>query len=124
MDVNKAAITAGCLCVALAVVAVRGGVIQAVAGQGRAAGQAKIADQGTPSGQARIGAGQENWVELAVHNFGAPINTMWAEGELSFADDGTMVYTTAGRTWRSRQAIPRTSTSPRSTRKRGGGIPR
>ncbi len=32
-----------------------------------------------------------NWVDLAVHNFGAPINTMWAEGELSFSGDGTMV---------------------------------
>jgi hypothetical protein len=37
-------------------------------------------------------AGQQNWVELAVHNFGGPINTMWDEGELSFADDGTMVF--------------------------------
>ncbi len=36
-----------------------------------------------------------NWVELAVHNFGAPINTLWAEGELSFAADGTMVYCSA-----------------------------
>ena len=36
-----------------------------------------------------------SWVDLAVHNFGAPINTMWAEGELSFADDGTMVYCSA-----------------------------
>lgn len=36
-----------------------------------------------------------SWVEKAVHNFGAPINTMWAEGELSFADDGTMVYCSA-----------------------------
>ena len=40
-------------------------------------------------------AGEKNWVEMAVHNFGAPINTMWAEGELSFADDGTMVYCSA-----------------------------
>ena len=40
-------------------------------------------------------AGEQNWVEMAVHNFGAPINTMWAEGELSFADDGTMVYCSA-----------------------------
>ena len=40
-------------------------------------------------------AQQANWIELAVHNFGAPINTMWAEGELSFADDGTMVYCSA-----------------------------
>ena len=30
-----------------------------------------------------------------MHNFGAPINTMWAEGELSFAADGTMVYCSA-----------------------------
>jgi len=37
----------------------------------------------------------ESWVDLAVHNFGAPINTMWAEGELSFAADGTMVYCSA-----------------------------
>jgi len=38
---------------------------------------------------------QDSWVDLAVHNFGAPINTMWAEGELSFAADGTMVYCSA-----------------------------
>ena len=37
----------------------------------------------------------QDWVDLAVHNFGAPINTMWAEGELSFADDGTMVFCSA-----------------------------
>ncbi len=30
-------------------------------------------------------AAQESWVERAVHNFGEPINTLWAEGELSFA---------------------------------------
>ena len=36
-------------------------------------------------------SGEQDWVELAVHNFGAPINTMWSEGELAFADDGTMV---------------------------------
>jgi hypothetical protein len=36
---------------------------------------------------------QSSWVDLAVHNFGGPINTKWAEGELSFADDGTMVLT-------------------------------
>lgn len=42
-----------------------------------------------------LSAQQPNWVELAVHNFGAPINSMWAEGELSFADDGTMVYCSA-----------------------------
>ncbi len=45
------------------------------------------------SGQ--LAAQQPNWVELAVHNFGAPINTMWAEGELSFAEDGTMIYCSA-----------------------------
>jgi hypothetical protein len=39
-------------------------------------------------------AGGQSWVELAVHNFGSPINTMWSEGELAFADDGTMVFTT------------------------------
>ncbi len=38
---------------------------------------------------------QNSWVDLAVHNFGAPINTLWAEGELTFADDGTMVYCSA-----------------------------
>ena len=37
-------------------------------------------------------AQERSWIDLAVHNFGAPINTIWAEGELSFADDGTMVY--------------------------------
>lgn len=40
-------------------------------------------------------AADADWVSLAVHNFGAPINTMWAEGELSFAADGTMVYCSA-----------------------------
>ncbi|PCH62785.1 MAG: hypothetical protein COC19_02360 [SAR86 cluster bacterium] len=40
-------------------------------------------------------AAEPSWVDLAVHNFGAPINTLWAEGELSFADDGTMVYCSA-----------------------------
>ena len=43
----------------------------------------------------QVNAQEPNWVELAVHNFGAPINTMWAEGELSFAADGTMVYCSA-----------------------------
>lgn len=42
-----------------------------------------------------ISAQEPSWKDLAVHNFGAPINTMWAEGELSFADDGTMVYCSA-----------------------------
>jgi len=40
-------------------------------------------------------AQDSSWVDLAVHNFGEPINTMWAEGELSFADDGTMVFCSA-----------------------------
>ena len=40
-------------------------------------------------------AAQESWVERAVHNFGEPINTLWAEGELTFAADGTMVYCSA-----------------------------
>jgi len=40
-------------------------------------------------------AADSDWVSKAVHNFGAPINTMWAEGELSFAADGTMVYCSA-----------------------------
>ncbi len=38
---------------------------------------------------------EKSWVDLAVHNIGAPINTLWAEGELSFAVDGTMVYCSA-----------------------------
>ena len=46
-----------------------------------------------PTG-AQPDAGGQGWVELAVHNFGSPINTMWSEGELAFADDGTMVFTT------------------------------
>ena len=40
-------------------------------------------------------AAEKSWVDLAVHNIGAPINTLWAEGELSFSDDGTMVYCSA-----------------------------
>jgi hypothetical protein len=47
------------------------------------------------SGQNLAWAGGQSWVERAVHNFGEPINTLWAEGELSFADDGTMVYCSA-----------------------------
>ena len=43
------------------------------------------------NGSNTVRAGQQDWVQLAVHNFGAPINTMWDEGELTFADDGTMV---------------------------------
>lgn len=42
-----------------------------------------------------VSAQDPGWVDKAVHNFGAPINTMWAEGELSFAADGTMVYCSA-----------------------------
>ena len=34
-----------------------------------------------------------SWVDLAAHNFGLPINSRWSEGELAFADDGTMVFT-------------------------------
>jgi len=30
-----------------------------------------------------------DWSAQAVLNMGAPINTAWDEGELSFADDGT-----------------------------------
>ncbi|MCB1671601.1 MAG: hypothetical protein KDI29_10790, partial [Pseudomonadales bacterium] len=40
-------------------------------------------------------AQEHSWVDLAIHNFGEPINTMWAEGELSFAADGTMVFCSA-----------------------------
>lgn len=40
-------------------------------------------------------AAEQSWVERAVHNVGEPINTLWAEGELSFADDGTMVFCSA-----------------------------
>jgi len=46
-----------------------------------------------PEAAARQGVGGPSWVDLAAHNMGAPINTMWAEGELAFADDGTMVFT-------------------------------
>ena len=49
----------------------------------------------TSSSQETAPPSPQNWVELAVHNFGAPINTKWAEGELSFADDGTMVLTSS-----------------------------
>jgi len=83
MGVKKAMTIGGCLCVGAAVCAVVGVQVRTAAGQAR-----------TPAGQAGA-AGQQSWVELAVHNFGAPINTMWSEGELSFADDGTMVFTTS-----------------------------
>ena len=42
-----------------------------------------------------VDAAAQEWVEQAVHNFGAPINTLWDEGELTFADDGTMVFCSA-----------------------------
>ena len=47
-----------------------------------------------PPAAAQPDTGGQSWVELAVHNFGSPINTAWSEGELAFADDGTMVFTT------------------------------
>lgn len=43
-------------------------------------------------GSNSAGSSPQGWADLAVHNFGAPINTMWDEGEFSFADDGTMVF--------------------------------
>ncbi|MDH3423580.1 MAG: hypothetical protein OEN00_11355 [Gemmatimonadota bacterium] len=46
-----------------------------------------------PPAAAQPDTGGPSWVDLAAHNFGAPINTMWSEGELAFADDGTMVLT-------------------------------
>lgn len=49
----------------------------------------------TLGGVTVVRAADQSWVDRAVHNIGAPINTMWAEGELSFADDGTMVFCSA-----------------------------
>lgn len=49
----------------------------------------------TLSSQLATSPAQPSWVERAVHNFGAPINSKWDEGELSFADDGTMVFTSS-----------------------------
>ena len=46
-----------------------------------------------PPRSAQADAGGPSWVDLAAHNFGLPINSMWSEGELAFADDGTMVFT-------------------------------
>lgn len=46
-----------------------------------------------PPAAAQPDTGGPSWVDLAAHNFGPPINTMWSEGELAFADDGTMVFT-------------------------------
>jgi WD40-like Beta Propeller Repeat len=71
---QNAAITGGSL-VAVAVVVALGSL------------SPKLSSQQTPA------ADQQSWVDRAVHNFGGPINTKWAEGELSFADDGTMVFT-------------------------------
>jgi len=48
-----------------------------------------------PAPAAATETGSPSWVTLAAHNFGAPINTMWSEGELAFADDGTMVFTSS-----------------------------
>jgi hypothetical protein len=51
-------------------------------------------DEPPPVAEADSGdSGEPTWVDLAAHNIGAPINTMWPEGELAFADDGTMVFT-------------------------------
>ena len=78
------------LCVAMVIVAACGGGDQASSG-----GDAMVSsDEMASPSDGMTPTGRGDWTELAVHNFGAPINTMWAEGELSFADDGTMVYTT------------------------------
>ena len=61
-------------------------------------------------------AQERSWVDLAVHNFGAPIITMWAEGELSFAADGTMVYCSA------RQDMGDLPGPPRTARGRSGTV--
>lgn len=58
---------------------------------GCATDQAPVGAQ--PDAVAQPDAGGQSWVQLAAHNFGAPINTAWSEGELAFADDGTMVFT-------------------------------
>ena len=44
------------------------------------------------SGSNAASSSPQGLADLAVHNLGVPINTMWDEGELSFADDGTMVF--------------------------------
>jgi len=48
-----------------------------------------------PAADAQADTDSPGWVTLAAHNFGPPINTMWSEGELAFADDGTMVFTSS-----------------------------
>ena len=48
-----------------------------------------------PPPAAATDTGHSSWVTLAAHNFGPPVNTMWSEGELAFADDGTMVFTSS-----------------------------
>ena len=78
MRVTNVAALAGCLGAALAI---------AAAAQDRGpAPRGETADPATRPAPT-------SWADLAVHNLGAPINTKWAEGELSFADDGTMVFT-------------------------------
>jgi hypothetical protein len=48
-----------------------------------------------PPPAAQQATDRSSWVDLAAHNIGQPINTMWSEGELAFADDGTMVFTSS-----------------------------
>ena len=67
-------------------------------------------------------AQERSWVDLAVHNFGAPINTMWAEGELSFAADGTMVSAAQDRIWPWHLEIQKIYTLLHSTLRRVVGI--
>ena len=55
---------------------------------------ATVAMMTAASGLTPALSGEQTWIERATHNFGAPINTMWSEGELAFADDGTMVFCT------------------------------
>ncbi len=78
MRIAGVAALAGCLGVTLA--------IAAAAQNSRPAPRAEAAKPSTRTAPT-------SWADLAVHNLGAPINTKWAEGELSFADDGTMVFT-------------------------------
>ena len=35
------------------------------------------------TGAPSVAWAQQSWVERAVHNFGEPINTLWAEGDTS-----------------------------------------
>jgi hypothetical protein len=68
------------------------GALAGVLAAGCATDEAPPAAQ--PDATLQADAGGPSWVELAVHNMGSPINTMWSEGELAFSDDGTMVFTT------------------------------